>query len=128
VCNGIQQSGIVGAALAQEVRVEANLIFLILCAFGRDPVARRILAGEKLLKVMGLWQILLAAGWPNVYYAVSVGRLNFSALPTPGCSLRGKEPCVRWTIGATSWLQGASAPPENGMQEAGQVTQDFRDY
>ena len=118
----MQQSGIVGAALAQEVRVGANLIFLILYAFGRDPAARRILAGKKVTKVMGMWPILLAAGWANVYYAVSVGRLNFSALPTPGCSLRGNEPCVRWTIGATSWLQGASAPPENGKQEAGQVT------
>src|SRR5215208_7206 len=124
----MQQSGIVGAALAQEVRVGANLIFLILYAFGRDPAARRILAGKKVTKVMGMWPILLAAGWANVYYAVSVGRLNFSVLPTPGCSLRGKEPTLRtldnWSdalvagcLGPSREWEAGSGPSNVGFQE-----------
>jgi hypothetical protein len=68
---------------------------------------------------MGLWQILLAAGWANVDYAVSVGQLNLSALPTPGCPLRGKELCVRWTIRATSWLQGCLGSQRMGDARSG---------
>jgi hypothetical protein len=127
VRNGIQQSGIVGAALVQEVRVGANLIFLILYAFGRDPVARRILAGEKLPKVMGLWQILLAAGWPNVYYAVSVGRLNFSALPTTWLFAQRKralrtldnwsDELVAGCLGPSRKWDAESGPSNAGFQE-----------
>jgi O-antigen/teichoic acid export membrane protein len=61
--HGIQQWGIVGAALAWTVRVAADFLLLTLYVSRTKRVDTRVVAGERLPRVMMLPVVLLAAGW-----------------------------------------------------------------